>query len=38
MVFSAPYQHYEITIALLKCVYCFELVSYVSNVAHGPLV
>ena len=36
--FFSPNQHYDIIIALSKCVYWFELVSQVSNVAHGPLV
>ena len=37
-VFFFPNQHYDIIIALSKCVYWFELVSHVSKVAHGPLV
>ena len=36
--FLAPNQHNEITIALLECVYCFELVSHVSDMALVPLV
>ena len=38
LVFSSPNQWYDIIIALNKCVYWFELVSHVSNVANGPLV
>ena len=36
--FSFPNQCYEIIIALDKCVYLFELVSQVSDVAHGIFV
>ena len=28
----------QMVVTLLKCVYLFELVSQVRNVAHGPLV
>ena len=38
MFFTAPNQCYDIIIALFKCVYRFEMVSQVSNVAPEPLV
>ena len=38
MGFYSLNQHYDIVIALVKCVDWFELVSQVSDVAHGPLV
>ena len=38
MVFASSNQHYDIIIALNKCVYWIELVSQVSDVANGPLV
>ena len=38
LVFSSDNQHYDIVIAFNKCVYWFERVSQVSDVAHGPLV
>ena len=36
MGFSSSSQRYDITIALSKGVSWFELVSQVSDVAHGP--
>ena len=38
MVFSFPYQCYDIIRDLCKCVYCFDLFSQVSNKANGLLV
>ena len=37
-MFFSRYQCYDRTIALLKLVYYFDLVSLESDVAHGPLV
>ena len=38
MVFFSPNKQYVIIIALTKCVFQFELVSQVSNLAHGSIV
>ena len=38
IIFFSPNQCYDKIIALSKCVYCFKLVSQVSDMAHGPLV